>query len=178
MSDAIGGLAYLAGLVDAATFGLAALAKWRDPAGTARAFRDLGVPRPWLAARLLPPLEAALALGLVVLGGPAAVAAAPLLALFGGFLALRLRDGVRAPCHCFGGWRRHPLSAADVVRTVALLAAALLATTSAGPTAPTPGAVALTGLGVGASWAVVGSTRRASVRRASGAGSHGRPEPG
>ena len=48
------GLPYLAALALAALFALSAVAKWRDLPGTARAFRALGVPRPWTAVRVVP----------------------------------------------------------------------------------------------------------------------------
>lgn len=141
MSEAVDGLPYLAALVLAAAFAIAAIAKWRDRPGTARAFRALGVPRPWTSARLVPGVEATLAVGLVVTPSGAAGVALALLVAFTVFLVGRLRAGVHAPCSCFGGWGTGSLGPADVVRNGWLLLAALVALGGARPEVPTPLAV-------------------------------------
>ena len=56
----------------------------------------------------------------------AAVAAAMLLA-FSGLLVLRLAQGRRPPCACFGSWSAKPLSWRHVARNAVLLAAAIVA---------------------------------------------------
>ncbi len=56
----------------------------------------------------------------------AAVAAAMLLA-FSGLLVLRLAEGRRPPCACFGSWSAKPLSWRHVARNAVLLAAAIVA---------------------------------------------------
>ena len=97
---------------------LAAGARWRAQAA------DLGVPGlvavvvPWaelavgscLVAQLAPPVPALVAVGLLLAFTP--------------LLLVRLRDGSRPPCACFGTWSASPLSWVHVVRNVALLALA------------------------------------------------------
>ena len=56
----------------------------------------------------------------------AGVAAAMLLA-FSGLLVLRLSEGRRPPCACFGSWSAKPLSWRHVARNAVLLAAAIVA---------------------------------------------------
>ncbi|MGE0727493.1 MAG: MauE/DoxX family redox-associated membrane protein [Acidimicrobiia bacterium] len=148
------GLPYLAALALAALFALSAVAKWRDLPGTARAFRALGVPRPWTAVRVVPGIEAGLAVVLVLAPEGGAMVAFALVVAFTVFLVGRLQAGVRAPCACFGGLGLSRLSWADVVRNAWLLVAALAAMAGTGPTAPGPTAV-LAAIGVVA--AAVGS---------------------
>jgi hypothetical protein len=72
----------------------------------------------------------------IVLGGlliaqvarpwPAVVAVAMLVA-FTGLILVRLRDGERPPCACFGAWSAKPLGAGHVVRNVAFLALGVVA---------------------------------------------------
>ncbi len=139
--SALRGLPYLAAVVLAGVFLVAAAAKWRDPAGTARGFRALGVPRPWTAARTVPAVEAALAVGLLLVPAGMALLAAALLVAFTVFLSLRLRAGVSAACHCFGGRGTDPLSVADVVRNVWLIATATVACVGDWPRWPSTAAV-------------------------------------
>ena len=56
----------------------------------------------------------------------AAIAAAMLLA-FSGLLVLRLAEGWRPLCACFGSWSAKPLSWRHVARNAVLLAAAIVA---------------------------------------------------
>ena len=135
------GLAYTAAAALAVVLAVAAGAKWRDPAGTARGFRALGVPRPWPAARIVPAVEASTALALITVPAVGATAAMALLAGFSVFLAARVRAGVTASCRCFGGRAGHDLSWADLVRNAWLLAAGAVAVTAPGPVVPTPSAV-------------------------------------
>ena len=141
------GSAYGAAVALAAVFTVAAVAKVRDPAGTARGFRALGVPRPWPAARAVPAVEAAVAAALLVVPAVGGTAALTLLAAFSVFLGSRLRAGVTAPCRCFGGRGGHGLSWADLGRNLWLAGAAVVATTAAGPTVPSAVAVLLTAAG-------------------------------
>lgn len=154
------GLPYLAAVALAGLFLLAATAKWRDPAATARGFRALGVPRPWTAARAVPAVEALLALGLLVrpvLAGPAALA---LLVAFTVFLALRIRAGVTAACQCFGGRSDASLSWAEVLRNGWLVVAAAVASGGGGPAAPSPAALVAAALWGAVAWASVRALRR------------------
>ncbi|MCC6435148.1 MAG: methylamine utilization protein MauE [Acidimicrobiales bacterium] len=154
------GLPYLAALVLAALFLLSAVAKWRDLPAAARAFRALGVPRPWTAVRVVPGVEAGLATVLVLAPEGAAMLAFALLVAFTVFLVARLRAGVTEPCRCFGGWGFDRLSWADVVRNGWLLSMAVVAMTGRGPVAPSPGAVLALVAWVGAAVASVRWTAR------------------
>jgi uncharacterized membrane protein YphA (DoxX/SURF4 family) len=139
------GLPYLAALVLAAVFALAAAAKWRDLPGTARAMATFGLPRPWLVARIVPGVEAALALGLVLTPAASAVVALALLSAFTVLVVLRLRGGgAGTPCGCFGSWGRSTLSWVDVMRNGLLVVTALIAIAGDLPRRPGIGALALT----------------------------------
>jgi hypothetical protein len=157
------GLPTLAAWLLAAIFAAAATTKLRDPAATARGFAALGVPRPWLAARLTPAAEVVVAGGLVIapaVGGGVALA---VLVFFSTFLAGRLRHGVRVPCGCFGASARHPLSGADLLRNGLLALAAVVALGDARPRAPSVTATVLAAAGSAAGAGVV---RLARVRAA------------
>lgn len=87
---------------------------------------DLGVPRP--AAAAVPWLEIAIGTTLAFRVGmpwPALVAIALLLA-FTVFIVVRMRDGQRPPCACFGVWSVAPLSGWHVARNVAMIALAVV----------------------------------------------------
>jgi hypothetical protein len=129
----------------AAVFAVAALAKARQPAATARSLAAFGIPAPALVARVLPVAEAALAVGLVVVPGPAAWAALVLLVGFSVVLAVGRRHGVTSPCACLGGGSGRGATGADeepatpaaeLVRNGLLAAAAVLATGAGEPTWP------------------------------------------
>jgi hypothetical protein len=124
----------------AAVFGVAALAKARHPAATARSLADFGIPAPGLVARGLPVAEAALAVALVTVPGPAAWAALVLLVGFSVVLAVGRRHGVTTPCACLGGGAAGAdgdgevaAPAAELVRNGLLAAAAVLATGATSP---------------------------------------------
>ncbi len=120
-------MARIAGVLLAAVFAVAAAAKCRDPEGTRRALSDFGLPNPRLLARLVPAVEAASALLLVidpVTGGPCAVA---LLAAFTTLVAGRLMAGRREACGCFGAWSSRPLSWRDLARNAVLMGLGVLA---------------------------------------------------
>ncbi len=134
-------LGTVAAVMVAATFAVAAVSKLRDPAGTARGFADLGVPRPWRAARLVPGIEVGVALTLLLVPAVGAALATVVLVAFTVFLVDRLRSGVRAACSCFGGARRHPLTIADPLRNVLLVGLALVAGSGNLTRLPSPGAV-------------------------------------
>ncbi len=177
--SALTGLPYLASLFLAGLFVLAAVAKWRDLPATARSLRALGLPRPWTAARALPAVELALALGLVVTPAGSAAVALSLLSAFSVFLVSRLRAGVDAPCQCFGTWGSgRPLSWVDVVRNVWLMAAAVLALSGGWPTAPTPAAVGLGLILVAVAVASLRFLRHRNTRRESSAPERSDPPVG
>lgn len=158
-------LGFVAAVVLAATFAVAAVAKLCDPAGTARGFADLGVPHPWVVARTVPLVECAVGVTLLVVPVVGAALATVVLAAFTVFLVDRLRSGVRAACSCFGGARRHQLTVADPVRNVFLVAVALLAGSAGRPGVPAPVAVVVGGAGFAAGSGAVAVVRRRALRR-------------
>jgi uncharacterized membrane protein YphA (DoxX/SURF4 family) len=60
---------------------------------------------------------------------PAALVALGILLVFTALLAIRLREGKRPPCACFGAWSVKPLGPGHLARNAALIAVAGLALT-------------------------------------------------
>src|SRR5687767_14532082 len=118
-------VASAAALVLAAVFVWAAGAKLANRAETERGFRELGLPA--VAATLVPIVELALAIALIVIPTWGAVFALALLVGFTTFLALAIRSGVRAGCNCFGSARRTPISWTALLRNAVLALLALVA---------------------------------------------------
>lgn len=58
----------------------------------------------------------------------AAVVAAVTLVVFTALIVLRLREGRRPPCACFGAWSATPIGPGHVARNLALFVLAILAT--------------------------------------------------
>jgi len=87
---------------------------------------------PAIAVPVVPWLE--VALGALLITGvwrPAvALAAAAMLAVFTALLVVRLAQGRRPPCACFGAWSTRPVGPGSVARNVVLIALALLAATA------------------------------------------------
>jgi hypothetical protein len=114
-------------------------AKARRTDGTLSAMRGFGVPAVlrarWVAAAL-PIAELALALGLLVAPSPfSAVAAALVLALMLGFIALTARAAARGEqvdCNCFGSLSSRPVTWATVVRNVVFAVGAAVVLFGAG----------------------------------------------
>lgn len=150
------GLGYAAAVVLAAVFTVAGTAKLRDPVAAARSFRALGLPGS--LGRVVPVVELAVAVALLVAPAWAAIAALALLAGFTTFLVLGIKRGVTVPCNCFGSTSRAPLSGRDLARNAALEAAAVVSLFAGDPTLPGPGAVLLV---VAATIAVVAALRAA-----------------
>lgn len=88
--------------------------------------RNLGAPA--FVIPVVPWIEIALGAILIVQFGrrTAAAAALVVLAAFTGLILLRLAEGKRPPCSCFGAWSSKPLGFGHVVRNVALIALATL----------------------------------------------------
>jgi thiol-disulfide isomerase/thioredoxin len=112
----------------AMVFAVAALAKLRDPDGTAETLHGFGVaPRAArLGARVLPWSELAVAALLVPgvsasLGGASAAA---LLASFSVAMGVSLVRGRRPMCHCFGRLSTRPIGWGSLVRNALLLSMA------------------------------------------------------
>jgi hypothetical protein len=100
---------------------LASPAKWR-----AQSAQLIDAP---LVARVLPWVE--LAMGALLVSGwqrhRVAIAAGALLVLFNALLAVRLLEGRRPPCACFGSFSSRPISWLVVGRNVLLAFVALAA---------------------------------------------------
>ena len=78
---------------------------------------------PAVVVPVLPWVELAVGAVLVLqLGRPfAAIAAIVLLVAFTGLIALRLSQGRRPACACFGAWSAKPIGASHLLRNAALL---------------------------------------------------------
>lgn len=102
---------------------LARPAEWRAQA------TGLGVPR--LLANVVPFVEIGLGAGLLVQWQRHGVAwaAAGLFAAFTALLGLRVVQGQRPPCACFGSLSSRPIGAAHFVRNAVFIALAVLAAT-------------------------------------------------
>jgi hypothetical protein len=152
------GVGYAAALLLAVVFARAGSAKLRDRTGTAAAFISFGLPR--AAATIVPLIELALAIALVLAPGWSAAVALALLAAFTVFLFRAVRSGSATPCNCFGSARASAVSATDLWRNGLLLLLAIGALPASGPTRP----------GVGALAAVLGAAAigGAGLRRARG----------
>ena len=123
----VNGVASAAALALAALFAWAGASKLVRPEQTATAFRGLGVPAPVVLARLTPPLELAIAAGLVLAPRPAAIVAIAMLATFSLVLGRAVRVGAAVPCACFGSARAEPVSRVDLLRNVVLAGMGLAA---------------------------------------------------
>lgn len=126
--SALNVVALLAAFALAFTFVVAAVAKLRSPVETAEDFRSLGLPRPDLAARLVPAVELVTAAALILSPGWGAVCAFAILAAFTATLAAVVRSGRVVSCACFGGTSSAPVSKRHLVRNGVLLVLALVAT--------------------------------------------------
>jgi uncharacterized membrane protein YphA (DoxX/SURF4 family) len=126
------GIALAARVALAVVFVVAAAAKLADLRGTRTSVAALGIPAP--AARLvgtaLPVVELSVASALLIpdTARIGAVAAAVLLSVFSGAIAVNLARGRRPACNCFGQLRSQPIGVPTLIRNLALLGLALLAT--------------------------------------------------
>lgn len=120
-------LSTLAGIALGITFVISAVLKIADRSSWIRAAADLGVSRP--IARVVPWGELALGVVLVLRVWTPWVdlIAVFVLLVFTGLIVVRLLDGSRVPCACFGGRSNRPLGAYHVVRNVGLIALAGIA---------------------------------------------------
>lgn len=119
---------WLARLVLCGVFGTAALAKFRNPTLAVTGANELGVPGPMapLVARALAPLEAAIALALLIVPSVGAVGAMVTLVMFTAALARVLRGGHRPRCFCFGSLSDEPVGPEVLLRNGALLVLAVV----------------------------------------------------
>ena len=120
-------VALLASIVLGVAFVVAGASKLAAGAAWPSQARGLGAPR-WTIP-IVPWLEVGLGALLVVRFAPvvAAGAAAALLVAFTALIGVRLREGARPPCACFGAWSAEPIGWKHVVRNLALLVLAVLA---------------------------------------------------
>jgi methylamine utilization protein MauE len=123
-------LALVARVDLAAAFALSAGAKLADLPGTAAGLAAFGAPVPALTARVLPAVEAALAVALLAFPDHPApgVAALATVAVFTAVVGRRLAQGRAVPCPCFGARGGRPVSVATLARNLGLLVLAALAT--------------------------------------------------
>jgi uncharacterized membrane protein YphA (DoxX/SURF4 family) len=123
-------VAVVAGVVLGAVLLLSGAAKLAAGPRWAAQAEALGAPA--IAVPVLPWLE--LGLGALLITGVwrpvVAVLAAALVASFTVLLMLRLVQGRRPPCACFGAWSTRPVGFGSVARNVVLIALALLAATA------------------------------------------------
>lgn len=116
-----------AALVLGAVFVLSGVTKLARPALWEAQAHDLGAPR--AAVTVLPGLELALGALLVVQWQRAALAAVAgvLLVAFTALLAVRIAQGRRPPCACFGSLSARPIGWRHLARNAVLLAVAVMA---------------------------------------------------
>lgn len=119
-------------------FGIAAVAKLRDPVASRVTFQDFGVDERLsrVGALLLAPAELAVAVAVMIVPSArwGALGAVLLLLMFIAGIANALRQGRRPDCGCFGGLRPTPIGRSTLVRNGALLVvAAFVALAGPGP---------------------------------------------
>jgi uncharacterized membrane protein YphA (DoxX/SURF4 family) len=123
-------VAVVAGVVLGAVLLLSGAAKLA--AGPQWAAQAAALGSPAVAVPVLPWVE--IGLGALLVTGVwrpvVAMAAAVLLGAFTVLLVLRLVQGRRPPCACFGPWSTRPVGFGSVARNVVLIALALLAATA------------------------------------------------
>lgn len=120
-------LARGAGLVLAVVLAVAAGAKLARRGDTGQELAQLGLLAPELLARVVPVVELATAVLLVVVPAWGGVAAFALLAAFTVVLVRVLRSGRVVSCNCFGALSRRPVSGWSLARNGVLLALAAVA---------------------------------------------------
>jgi uncharacterized membrane protein YphA (DoxX/SURF4 family) len=123
-------MAVVAGVVLGAVLLLSGAAKLA--AGPRWAAQAAALGSPAIAVPVVPWVEVALG-SLLVTGvwrPVVAVVSAALLAAFTVLLVVRLVQGRRPPCACFGAWSTRPVGYGSVARNLVLIALALLAATA------------------------------------------------
>ena len=120
-------MAVIAAVVVAGVFLLAAVTKLAGAAEWQRQALGLGVPR--AVAAVVPFVEASLGALLLVQWHRAAVAwcTVAVLVAFTVLLVLRLAQGQRPPCACFGSLSAQPIGPWHVVRNLVFIAIAVVA---------------------------------------------------
>lgn len=119
----------VAAVVTGLVFLVAAITKLAAPAAWRAQASDLGVPL--TVSSMVPYVEAALGALLLVQFQRHVVAwcAVGVLAAFTVLLVVRLAQGRRPPCACFGSLTPKPIGAASVARNMVFIAVAVVAAT-------------------------------------------------
>jgi hypothetical protein len=125
-----------AALVLAGVFAWAAVAKLRTMSETTTSFRGLGLPVAPALSRLVPVVELAIAVGLIVAPALVSWPALAMLVAFSFVLVRAVTAGATVTCNCFGaaagaGEDARPVSVVELVRNAGLGALAIVATGSA-----------------------------------------------
>jgi uncharacterized membrane protein YphA (DoxX/SURF4 family) len=117
----------VAAVLIGAVFLVSGVAKLARPALWSAQATELGTPRPIIS--VLPYVELVLGALLVAQVGRRAVASAgvAVFAAFTAMLLVRIRQGRRPPCACFGSLSTRPIGWLDVARNTCLIAIALTA---------------------------------------------------
>lgn len=116
----------VASVVLGAVFVLSGVTKVSAPQQWAAQSAGIGVPR--FVAAVVPFMELLVGALLVaqIARRPVAVVAGAVLLVFTSLLVLRLSQGRRPPCACFGQWSTEPIGWGDVLRNVVFLGLASL----------------------------------------------------
>lgn len=117
--------AIVASLLLGAMFLTAAVSKLRAPERWRAGAAELGLVRPLVA--VMPYVEAVLGASLLVQPRAAAIVAIVLLASMTGLIVVRLAQGRRPACACFGSLSTRPIGVGTVLRNVAFIAVAVVA---------------------------------------------------
>lgn len=119
----------VAAVVVAGVLLLAGISKLARPGEWRTQATALGVPR--LVTEVVPFVEIVLGAALLVQWQRHAFAwaATALVVLFTALLGLRLAQGQRPPCACFGALTSRPIGAGHIVRNIALIGLSLAAAT-------------------------------------------------
>lgn len=117
----------IAAVVVGLVFLVASVTKLAKPGLWRSQSTDLGVP--WPVAAIVPYVEAVVGALLLVQWQRHAAAwcAAGVLGVFTVLLVVKLAQGERPPCACFGSWTAAPIGPSNVVRNVVLIAIAVAA---------------------------------------------------
>lgn len=121
------GVARAAGAVLAIVLAVAAVAKLARRSGTGEELAQLGLLAPDVLAWVVPVVELACAVLLVVVPAWGGIAAFALLAAFTVVLVRVLRSGREVSCNCFGALSRRPVSTWSLARNGVLLVLAAVA---------------------------------------------------
>ena len=123
----MGALAPVARIVVGIVFVVAGASKLAAGPGWRRQARELGAPEPTIAP--VPWIELAIGAMLAFDAIPPipALAAIVMLIAFSALLLMRIREGRRPACACFGAWSARPIGPAHLIRNAVLLALSVVA---------------------------------------------------